>query len=31
MSLGDAHLGTAKALAHYEREPLWAIGLSASG
>jgi membrane protein len=29
MSLGDAHRGTAKALAHYEREPLWAIGLSA--
>jgi hypothetical protein len=29
MSIGDAHRGTAKALAHYEREPLWAIGLSA--
>src|SRR6266550_3029795 len=29
MSIGEAHRGTAEALAHCEREPLWAIGLSA--
>jgi hypothetical protein len=28
MSIGEAQRGTAEALAHSEREPLWAIGLS---
>jgi hypothetical protein len=29
MSIGEAHRGTVEAPAHSEREPLWAIGLSA--
>ena len=29
MSIGEAHRGTAEALGHSEREPLWAFGLSA--
>src|SRR5438105_10910455 len=29
MSIGEAQRGTAAAPAHSEREPLWAIGLSA--
>jgi membrane protein len=29
MSIGEAHRGTAEALAYSEREPLWAIALSA--
>jgi membrane protein len=29
MSIGEAHRGTVEAPAHCEREPLWAIGLSA--